>query len=88
MIALDRPGIGHSVWKAGYHLLDWPDDVQEVAKQLRIERFGIIGVSGGGAYALANVYKIPHRLTACGVICSIAPGELLTKGAPLPMRTI
>ena len=43
MIALDRPGIGHSVWKAGYHLLDWPDDVQEVDKQLGIERFGIIG---------------------------------------------
>jgi pimeloyl-ACP methyl ester carboxylesterase len=88
MIALDRPGIGRSGPKAGYHLLDWPDDVVEVANQLGIERFAIAAVSGGGAYGLACAYKIPHRLTACGLICSIAPGQLITKDAPPGMRAI
>ncbi len=88
MIALDRPGIGRSDLKAGYHLLDWPDDVEEVANQLGIERFAVAAVSGGGAYGLACAYKIPHRLTACGLICSITPGYLLTKDAPLRMHAM
>jgi pimeloyl-ACP methyl ester carboxylesterase len=86
MIALDRPGIGRSDLKAGYQLLDWPDDVVEVANQLGIERFAVAAASGGGAYGLACAYKIPHRLTACGLICSVAPGHLLTNDAPLLMR--
>jgi pimeloyl-ACP methyl ester carboxylesterase len=88
MIALDRPGIGRSDPKAGYQLLDWPDDVVEVANQLGIERFAIAAVSGGGAYGLACAYKIPHRLTACGLICSIAPGQLITKEAPPRIRAM
>jgi len=88
LIALDRPGIGRSDLKAGYRLLDWPDDVVEVANQLGIERFAVAAVSGGGAYGLACAYKIPHRLTACGLICSIAPDQLITKDAPLWMRAM
>ena len=88
MIALDRPGIGRSDLKAGYHLLDWPDDVVEVANHLGIERFAVAAASGGGAYGLACAYKIPHRLTACGLICSIAPGHLLTKDASLWLRAM
>jgi len=88
MIALDRPGIGRSDPKAGYHLLDWPDDVEEMANRLGIERFAVAAASGGGAYGLACAYKIPHRLTACGLICSVAPSDLLTKGAPLWMRAM
>jgi pimeloyl-ACP methyl ester carboxylesterase len=53
LIGLDRPGIGRSDAKAGYRLLDWPDDVVEVADGLGIERFAVEGLSGGGPYALA-----------------------------------
>ncbi len=52
MIALDRPGIGRSDLKAGFRLLDWPDDVVEVANHLGIERFAVAAASGGGAYGL------------------------------------
>ena len=63
LIGLDRPGIGRSDAKAGYRLLDWPDDVGEVADQLGIEQFAIEGVSAGGPYTMACAYKLPHRLT-------------------------
>jgi pimeloyl-ACP methyl ester carboxylesterase len=68
LIGLDRTGIGGSDAKADYRLLDWPDDVVEVADQLGIGRFAVEGLSGGGPSALACAYKIPHRLTACGLI--------------------
>ncbi len=43
LICLDRPGIGGSDERRGYQLLDWPDDVVEVADQLGIERFAVEG---------------------------------------------
>jgi pimeloyl-ACP methyl ester carboxylesterase len=71
LIGIDRPGMGRSQFQRGRCLLDWPDDVIELADHLGIERFAVLGVSGGGPYALACAYKIPDRLLACG----IAAGE-------------
>ncbi len=85
LIGLDRPGIGRSDAKAGYHLLDWPDDVVEVADQLGIERFAVEGLSGGGPFALACAYKIPHRLTACGLIAP-STGPFIKQAGPLSLR--
>jgi pimeloyl-ACP methyl ester carboxylesterase len=62
ILALDRPGIGCSDYIRGRRLLDWPQDACAVAEQLEIERFGVIGVSGGGPYALACGHVMPERL--------------------------
>jgi pimeloyl-ACP methyl ester carboxylesterase len=71
LIGIDRPGMGRSSFQKRRCLLDWPDDVVELADYLGIERFSVLGVSAGGPYALACAYKIPDRLLACG----IAAGE-------------
>jgi len=68
LIGIDRPGMGLSSFKGGRRLLDWPDDVVELADHLRIDRFAVVGVSGGGPYALACAYKTPDRLTTCGIV--------------------
>lgn len=86
LIGLDRPGIGQSDPKAGFGMLDWPDDVAEVADQLGIERFAVTGLSGGGAFALACAYKIPQRLMACGLISSIVPVTFITRAGSRGMR--
>jgi pimeloyl-ACP methyl ester carboxylesterase len=86
LIGLDRPGIGRSDPKAGFRMLDWPDDVAEVADQLGIERFAITGLSGGGAFALTCALKIPQRLTACGLISSIVPITFITRAGSGGMR--
>jgi pimeloyl-ACP methyl ester carboxylesterase len=86
LIGLDRPGIGRSDARTDYQLLDWPDDVVEVADQLGIERFAVEGLSGGGPFALACAYKIPHRLTACGLI-SPATGPFLKQAGSFALRT-
>lgn len=88
LIGLDRPGIGLSETKDGYRLLDWPDDVTEVADQLGIERFAVEGISAGGPYAMACAYKIPQRLTACGLISTVPPTSLLMKAGPAWMRGV
>ena len=82
LIALDRPGIGLSDPRPGYRLLDWPNDVVEVADQLGIERFAVEGLSAGGPFALACACTIPHRLAACGLISTISHPDLIRKAGP------
>jgi pimeloyl-ACP methyl ester carboxylesterase len=86
LICPDRPGIGGSDAKPGYYLLDWPDDVVEVAEQLDIDRFAVEGLSGGAPFALACASKIPHRLTACGLI-SPATGPFIKLAGSFALRS-
>jgi pimeloyl-ACP methyl ester carboxylesterase len=86
LMSLDRPGIGGSDPKPGYRLLDWPDDVVEVADQLGIEQFAVEGLSGGAPFALACAYKIPHRLTGCSLI-SPATGPFLKLAGSFALRS-
>ena len=69
----DRPGFGLSDFRARRCLLDWPDDVVQLADALGIDRFAVAGISGGGPYAIACALRIPHRLTRAALISSMAP---------------
>lgn len=73
LIAPDRPGFGRSDPKPNRTLLEWVDDVVELADALAIEEFAVLGVSGGGPGALACAWKIPTRLTSVGVVAGPAP---------------
>ena len=73
LIAPERPGYGLSTYQPGRRLLDWPDDVCELADAFGVERFAVAGVSSGGPYVAACAYKIPQRLTAAAMISSPAP---------------
>lgn len=75
LIAPDRPGYGLSDWKPGRTLVDWPDDVATLADALDLDRFAMVGVSGGGPEALACAWKIPERLTAVGLLHSPSPPD-------------
>lgn len=72
-IAPDRPGYGNSDAKPGRTLLDWADDVTALADCLEVDRFSIVGVSGGGPGALACAWKMPRRLIRVGVVAGAAP---------------
>ena len=63
--------MGRSSFKPHRRLLDWPDDVVELANHLHLDRFAVVGVSGGAPYALACAYKLPHRLNTCGILAGV-----------------
>ncbi len=73
VISPDRPGFGLSDFQKGRTLLDWPDDVVEIADQLHIKKFSVMGVSGGGPYAAACAYKIPKRVIKTGIVVGLSP---------------
>ena len=78
LIVADRPGFGLSDPKPGRTLLDWPDDMVALAKSLGIDRFAVVGISGGGPYAAACAYKIPDRLIAASIVGGSGPVDLRT----------
>ena len=59
LVAIDRPGFGRSDRQPGRTFLDWPADVTAVTDQLGIDTFSVLGISGGGGYALACAYCDP-----------------------------
>lgn len=73
LISPDRPGIGFSTFKPNRKLLDWPDDIIQLADHLGIKKFSVAGSSGGGPYVLACAYKIPDRLVSAAVIAGLGP---------------
>ena len=59
-----------------YRLLDWPTKVQELADQLKLDSFAVLGASGGGPYALACAKVLPeNRLRRTGVLAGMGPVE-------------
>ncbi len=73
VLAVDRPGIGLSTYYATRSILDWPQDVLELAEHLDLSGFAVQGVSGGAPYAAACACAIPQRLIACGLIAGLGP---------------
>ena len=70
LVTVDRPGIGGSDVLPRRTFDAWPNDVVELADALRVETFGVVGWSAGGAYAAACAALIPARLTGVGIACS------------------
>jgi pimeloyl-ACP methyl ester carboxylesterase len=73
IITVDRPGFGFSDFKPHRALLDWPEDVLDLADALHIDHFAMAGFSGGGPHVAACAYKIPDRITAVALISSLSP---------------
>ncbi|KAF2500402.1 alpha/beta-hydrolase [Lophium mytilinum] len=81
LIATDRPGFGSSSWQEKRTLLQWPQDILELADHLGIDRFGVLGLSGGGPYVLACLHELPReRLITATVISGMYPLTFGTTG--------
>ncbi len=73
LIAPDRPGYGLSTFHRGRRLTDWPGDVAAIADYLGIERFAVMGISGGGPHALACAHALAPRLIGVACVSGVGP---------------
>lgn len=81
LLAVDRPGFGQSTFQPARRIGDWPADVAALADQLGLERFSIVGVSGGAPYALACAASLADRLAHVALMCPLGPLDIVgTKG--------
>jgi len=87
IIGLDRPGIGSSTPHLYPDVLDWTRDLELVLETLALDTVRVIGLSGGGPYALAAGAALPDRVHGVGVLGGVAPtcGADATDGGAIQL---
>ncbi|WP_407570137.1 alpha/beta fold hydrolase [Deinococcus altitudinis] len=72
-IGFDRPGYGGSSALPGRDVASAASCVASIADALGIERFAVVGHSGGGPHALACAALLPERVLAAVSVAGLAP---------------
>lgn len=63
LIAPDRPGMGDSDFQPGRGLHHYSLDILQLLNHLKIERCGIVGISGGSPYAFQCAHDLPQKIS-------------------------
>jgi len=79
-LGYDRPGYGSSTPHPGRDLAAAARDIARIADHLGIERFALMGHSGGGPHALAAAALLPERVAAAVSIAGLAPFDAMGSG--------
>ena len=75
MITYDRPGYGESDPQPDRRVVDAAADVAALVDHLGIERFAVVGTSGGGPHALACSARLGTRVSRVGVVVGVGPSD-------------
>lgn len=80
IIAVDRPGIGSSSPQPNRTALDHAEDIRLLAAHLGAKTYSVVGVSGGGPYALACAHALPaEELRSVSLVCGFGPYDLTVR---------
>jgi pimeloyl-ACP methyl ester carboxylesterase len=75
LISYDRPGFGSSTRAEGRTVAHAAADVEAIAEALGLDRFAVVGRSGGAPHALAVAALLPRQVTAAAALVSLAPKD-------------
>ncbi|MDW5614696.1 MULTISPECIES: alpha/beta fold hydrolase [Mycolicibacterium] len=77
-IRYDERGCGLSDWEVGaFTFDDWVTDLESVVEAVGLERFPLLGVSQGGAVAVAYAARHPDRVTRLVLCGAYARGRVV-----------
>jgi pimeloyl-ACP methyl ester carboxylesterase len=81
LVAVSRPGYGAST-PTPPGLASVGRDAVDLADALGLGTFAVLGLSGGGPYAVATALAAPDRVSVLGVCGGIGPWALLDEPVP------
>lgn len=76
LIRYDERGYGLSDWSTGFTLDEWIEDLDAVADAAGLDSFPLLGVSQGGALAVAYAARRPDRVSRLVLNAAYARGRL------------
>jgi pimeloyl-ACP methyl ester carboxylesterase len=76
LIAMDRPGFGSSSASDDLGFARYSGDAAALADHLGINRFGVLGVSMGAAFAYACAAAHPDWVTSVVILSGMAPVDI------------
>jgi pimeloyl-ACP methyl ester carboxylesterase len=72
IIAVERNGLGDTAYDPAWTFADYTREVREVLDHLKIERFALVAISGGGAYAGHIAAAMPQRISSWHMLAAVA----------------
>jgi pimeloyl-ACP methyl ester carboxylesterase len=81
VVTYDRPGYGESDRFPDRIVAHAADDVADLADALGMDRFAVLGRSGGGPHVLACAALLPDRIVRAAALASVAPYTLMGRDA-------
>jgi pimeloyl-ACP methyl ester carboxylesterase len=79
VFAVDRPGYGLSDPNSGHNLKKFMPNLEAALNRFNIDRFYVVGVSGGNPAAVVSAGYFKDRVAALGSVCGLIPFEPHTK---------
>jgi pimeloyl-ACP methyl ester carboxylesterase len=73
IVSLDRAGYGLTTFKTCNSLTDTVDDIRAFVEALGLERFAVLGVSGGCPHAAAVAAAMPGRVAFLALVSPMGP---------------
>ena len=73
VLTVERPGTGVSTDHRYDRTLDFATDVEQLVDDIGLDRFAVVGLSGGGPYTLAVARHIPDRVVAGSLLGGLGP---------------
>jgi pimeloyl-ACP methyl ester carboxylesterase len=83
VVAADRPGFGRSDFQPRRQMQDWVSTARELMYALGHRRFSVLGISGGGPYALLMAEHLDHCVDGVGIVGGL--GSLADPGSEAAM---
>jgi non-heme chloroperoxidase len=72
IIAVERNGLGDTAYDPAWTFADYTGEVQQVLEHLGVQRFALVAISGGGAYAGHIAAAMPQRVNSWHMLAAIA----------------
>jgi pimeloyl-ACP methyl ester carboxylesterase len=83
LVRYDERGCGLSDWDVEEFRLDtWVEDLELVVDSVGLDRFPLIGLSQGGAVAIAYAVRNPDRVSRLVLVNAYARGRLVRAATP------
>jgi pimeloyl-ACP methyl ester carboxylesterase len=86
LLMADRPGYGTSEARPGATFGDITRMLIADLDEQAVDRFSVLGYSGGGPHAIACAFTAPLRVGATGLLASWAPMQPPDPGLPAGVR--
>jgi pimeloyl-ACP methyl ester carboxylesterase len=84
-VSVERNGFGDTPFTSGLGFAQAVNDVLRVLETLRVARFSVVAISGGGPYAARLVARVPERIASIHLAAATSGGVLLQRGAAAAM---
>lgn len=72
IIAVERNGLGDTAYDPAWTFGDYTSEVRQVLEHLTVQRFALVAISGGGAYAGHIAAAMPDQVTSWHMLAAIA----------------